>query len=216
MAQQWTERLGRAARPAGSAWVAAVPLTTDELRRARNWLTAAGALAIVAGIVAIAVPAIASVTTTLFVGWVLMFAGIAMGVHAFSRRSRGRVSLELLNAALAFLVGFLLVLFPHSGTLTLTFLLAVWFFATGTMLLLGATQLRGLPGVGWMALNGGLSILLGILIVADLPSSADWAIGLLVGLNLLFWGIRALFAAYLLDRTLKSAGPARTRPAAGL
>jgi uncharacterized membrane protein HdeD (DUF308 family) len=87
------------------------------------------------------------------------------------------------------------VLFPRSGTLTLTLLLAAWFFASGAVMLLSAWRRRGRPGVGFTGFNGALSLLLGILIVADLPSSAGWAIGLLVGINLLFWGVRTLIAA---------------------
>jgi uncharacterized membrane protein HdeD (DUF308 family) len=72
--------------------------------------------------------------------------------------------------------------------------------ATGALLLAGAWQLRGIGGASLMALNGTLSLVLGLLIAVDLPSSADWAIGLLVGINLLFWGIRALVAAAALQR----------------
>ena len=78
---------------------------------------------------------------------------------------------------------------------TLTLLLAAWFFASGAVLLMSASRRRGLPGAGLTALNAALSLLLGILIVADLPSSAGWAIGLLVGINLVFWGMRTLIAA---------------------
>jgi uncharacterized membrane protein HdeD (DUF308 family) len=102
-----------------------------------------------------------------------------------------------------------LLVFPLTGTLTLTFFLAAWFLATGVSQLVGWWQTRGEPGSGVLALNGVVGVLLGILIIADLPSSAAWAIGLLVGVNLLFFGLRALVAANVLAHR----GSRRMRPA---
>jgi uncharacterized membrane protein HdeD (DUF308 family) len=72
------------------AWIFGGPVSGDDLRRARRWLTVAGVLAIVTGVIAIAVPVIASVATAIFVGWVLLAAGIAMAIHAFSNRVPAR------------------------------------------------------------------------------------------------------------------------------
>jgi uncharacterized membrane protein HdeD (DUF308 family) len=205
MAQQWSEGLEPANAPRAAvrgAWVVGVALSPRDAKRVRNWLLAAGFLSIFGGVAAIAVPAIASVTIAIFIGWILIFAGIVMAIDAFSQRERGRVALRALNAALALGVGIYLIVAPLSGTLTLTFMLAAWFFATGALLLAGAWQLRGLGGASLMALNGVLSLVLGLLIAVDLPNSADWAIGLLVGINLLFWGVRALLAAAALESAL--------------
>jgi uncharacterized membrane protein HdeD (DUF308 family) len=205
MAQQWSDRSDSARIPRAAvrgASVVGVALSPREARRVRNWLLAAGFLSILGGVAAIAVPAIASVTIAIFIGWILIFAGIVMAIDAFSQRERGRLALRALNAVLALGVGIYLIVAPLSGTLTLTFMLAAWFFATGVLLLAGAWQLRGIGGAWLMALNGVLSLVLGLLIAVDLPSSADWAIGLLVGINLLFWGVRALLAAAALEGAL--------------
>ncbi|HEY0362351.1 MAG TPA: DUF308 domain-containing protein [Solirubrobacteraceae bacterium] len=203
MAQQWTEGLDTASRRGapvrGGVVVVGVALTPDEAKRVRTRLLVAGFLSILGGVAAIAVPAIASVTIAIFIGWMLIFTGIVMAIDAFSQRERGRMALRALNAVLAIGVGLYLIVAPLSGTLTLTFMLAAWFFATGALLLAGAWQLRRIGGASLMALNGTLSLVLGLLIAVDLPSSADWAIGLLVGINLLFWGIRALVAAAALQ-----------------
>jgi uncharacterized membrane protein HdeD (DUF308 family) len=196
MAQQWTQRLGREGTPRTHWWwTIRVPLSEDDVRRLRRWLRITGALGILGGAAAIAVPAVASVATTIFIGWILVYAGVVALVHAFSMRGRPRGGLRMFNAALTLLLGLCLVIFPRSGTLTLTLLLAAWFFASGALLLLSATRRSGRPGAGLTAFNAALSLLLGILIVADLPSSAGWAIGLLVGINLVFWGVRTLLAA---------------------
>jgi uncharacterized membrane protein HdeD (DUF308 family) len=162
---------------------------------ARRWLIVSGILGIIGGAAAIAVPAVASVTTVLFIGWILVFAGVVKAVDAFSRRGRGDLALSVLDALLALLVGLYLVIFPLSGTVSLTLLLVVWFAGVGVLSLIGASRTRGLPGAGLLVFGGVLSLVLGILVAVDLPSSAAWAIGLLVGVNLIFWGVRALVAA---------------------
>jgi len=134
------------------SWTTQVALTRDQLGRARRWLIVAGSLALLVGVVSIAVPVIASVTVTL------------------------------------------------------TFVLAVWFFASGVLSLAYALQWRGVPGWWLSALGGVCSVILGFLIAASLPSSAAWAIGLLVGINLVFWGVRALVSARLLKELAEPAG----------
>jgi uncharacterized membrane protein HdeD (DUF308 family) len=121
-------------------------------------------------------------------------------VHSFSGRSAGRATLAVLNGLLTLIVGLYIVIFPLSGTVTLTFALAVWFFGLGVVELIDALRARGRPGTGILAFTGALSAILGALIVAELPSSAGWAIGLLVGINLVLWGVRALAFASLIKR----------------
>jgi uncharacterized membrane protein HdeD (DUF308 family) len=170
-------------------------LPGTEVRRARRLLLVTGVLAVLAGALAIAVPSAASVGIAVFVGWMLVFAGVVMAVHAFSVRSRWMLATRLVNGLLTLLVGIAILAFPLTGTITLTFLLAVWFFASGVLHLWAASRLRGLPGGGLLAIDGAISLLLGVLIAVNLPSSAGWAIGLLVGVNLIWWGVRALIAA---------------------
>jgi uncharacterized membrane protein HdeD (DUF308 family) len=152
------------------------------------------------------VPAIASVTMTIFIGWVLVAAGIVMASHSLTRGARPRVTWRLIEALLTLLVGLYILIFPLSGTVTLTFLLAVWFFATGIAALLAAARERGIPGAGVTAFGGALGVVLGFLIAFDLPSSAAWAIGLLVGIDLIFWGFRALVGAQLLKEVNRRLG----------
>jgi uncharacterized membrane protein HdeD (DUF308 family) len=179
----------------------ALKLPPKEMRSARRWLIATGIVSMIAGVVALAVPAAASVVTSVFIGWLLVFAGIMMITDAFSRRSAENITLAVLNGLLTLLVGLYIVIFPLSGTLTLTFALAVWFFGLGALELIGAARLRGQRGVGFLAFGGALSVILGALIVAEPPSSAGWAIGLLVGINLVLFGVRALMIASVLKRT---------------
>jgi uncharacterized membrane protein HdeD (DUF308 family) len=148
----------------------------------------AGILALALGAVAIVVPAVASVGTAIFIGWILVFASGFQVADAIAVRHRGRMVLRLLLAVLTFAAGLYLLVAPLSGVFTLTVMLVIWFVATGiARLVIGLAEL-GVPGAGMTALTGMLKLLLGILIAEQLPSSADWAIGLLVGVDLLFSG----------------------------
>jgi uncharacterized membrane protein HdeD (DUF308 family) len=202
MTQHWHQPLRRAKVPDDrrfAAWIVGGPLTQDDFRRAREWLTVAGVIALVAGLAAIAVPIVASVAIAIFVGWVLLVAGIPMAAHAIARRS-----LMLgMEAILTLVAGLYLLVFPLSGTVTLAFVLSVWLFANGFLSLSTAAELRGAPEAWMIGAGGVLSVILGFLIAASLPSSGAWAIGLLVGINLIFWGVRALIGAQLLKRLLE-------------
>jgi uncharacterized membrane protein HdeD (DUF308 family) len=174
---------------------------SEAIDRARTWLMATGALALIIGTVAVAVPLIASVAITIFIGWILVVAGVVAGAHAISHRA----ALRGLDAVLTLIAGLYLLIFPLSGTVSLTFILAVWLCASGVLSLIAAARRRDAPDMTMTAFGGAISIILGVLIAVSLPSSAGWAIGLLVGINLIFWGVRALAGAQALKRLLQHA-----------
>lgn len=201
MAQQWNEQV--AARSYGGElddWITRAPLTKTQVKTAHAWFIVVAVLALTAGLVSIATPIITSVAMSIFIGWVLVLAAVTTGAHAVSRRA----PLRGVEAIVTVLAGLYLLIFPLSGTVTLTFVLAVWLFASGVFSLAAAVQAGGVPERGWSAFGGLLSILLGVLIAVELPSSAAWAIGLLVGINLIFWSVRAMFGAHLLKERLQS------------
>jgi uncharacterized membrane protein HdeD (DUF308 family) len=168
--------------------------TADELRRARRWLTIAGVLSVVGGAVAIVLPNIASVATAIFVGWLLVFSSALSLVDAFSTRDRGRMAVRLLMALVSLAAGLYLLLAPLDGTFTLTVMLVIWFVAIGiARLVVAATDRDRREGL-LIGLSGALSLALGLLIALELPDSANWAIGLLVGIELVFTG--ALMIAF--------------------
>jgi uncharacterized membrane protein HdeD (DUF308 family) len=157
---------------------------------ARSWkaLMVVGIVALLIGCIAIVVPAVASVGTAIFIGWLLMIVGAFLVAGAFSAHSIGTVILRLLWAFVTILVGFWLVIEPHSGTLTLTFVLGIYFLFMGVTRIVVAFASRGQQGAGLVGLSGLAGVLIGILILAKLPESSDWAIGLLVGIDLIFAG----------------------------
>ncbi len=157
---------------------------------ARSWkaLMTIGIAAIVLGAIAIIVPEVASVGTAIFIGWILLIVGAFLVAAAFSAHSVGSLLLRLLWAAITVLVGLWLIVEPHNGTLTLTFVLGVYFLFMGVTRITVAFLGRGQPNAGWVGLSGVCGLLIGILVLAKFPSSADWAIGLLVGIDLIFAG----------------------------
>jgi uncharacterized membrane protein HdeD (DUF308 family) len=172
----------------------------ESLKQGRKWLLISGWLAVIAGTIAIIVPAVASVTVAIFIGWMLLFAAVFLLIDAFAVRDVGRMVLHVLLALVAGAAGLALLLAPLRGTYTLTVLLVFWFAITGVMRIAMAVAERGTPGAGLMGANGVITLLLGILIGAELPESSDWAIGLLVGIDFLFYGFGAIAAASALKR----------------
>jgi uncharacterized membrane protein HdeD (DUF308 family) len=182
----------------------------EGLKQGRKWLMVSGWLAVIAGAIAIIVPAVASVTVAIFIGWMLLFGAVFLLIDAFAVRDIWRMLLRVLLALLAGAAGLALLLAPLKGTYTLTVLLVLWFAVTGVMRIAVAVAERGTPGAGWMGANGVITLLLGILIGANLPESSDWAIGLLVGIDFLFYGFGAIAAASALKRGEAVGGQSQT------
>jgi uncharacterized membrane protein HdeD (DUF308 family) len=164
------------------------PVVREELAKSWKALLAVGIVAIFIGCVAILVPALASVGTAIFIGWILLIAGGFLVAGAFTAHSIGTVLLRLVWAFLTVLVGIYLIVEPHGGTFTLTVVLGIYFLFMGVTRVTVAFLARGRQGAGLVGLSGIAGLLVGILILAKLPESSDWAIGLLVGIDLIFAG----------------------------
>ncbi len=180
------------------------PEVREGLRRGWKALMAVGVIAILIGCVAILVPAVASVGTAIFIGWILLIAGGFLIAAAFTAHSVGTVLLRLAWALLTVVVGLWLIVEPHNGTLTLTLVLGIYFLFMGLTRIAVAFAARGQQGAGLVGLSGFAGLLIGILVLAKFPSSADWAIGLLVGIDLIFAGW-ALVSVALIGRDLSRA-----------
>ncbi|HEU5254328.1 MAG TPA: HdeD family acid-resistance protein [Solirubrobacterales bacterium] len=180
------------------------PEVREGLSRSWKALMFVGVAAILLGCVAILVPAVASVGTAIFIGWLLLFVGVVLVAAAFSAHSIGTLALRMIWAVLTVIVGLWLIVEPHNGTLTLTLVLGIYFLFMGLTRTTIAFIARGEPNAGLLGLSGVAGILIGILILAKWPDSADWAIGLLVGIDLIFAGW-TLTSVALLGRDLARA-----------
>ena len=171
-------------------------MRAEESRRRRPALIVTGILAIGAGLVAVVVPAVASVGTAVFIGWILLLAGIAMFVGAFGAEGPRAKLLSGLVALITFAAGLYLLVSPLDGTFTLTVMLVLWFVGVGIARIAGGLAGLGSEGAWYTIAAGVASLVLGVLIARRLPSAADWAIGLLVGIDFIVYGLLALGRAF--------------------
>jgi uncharacterized membrane protein HdeD (DUF308 family) len=142
------------------------------------------------GVAAIALPQIATLAFTLVIGWLFLISGIVGLVTTFWMRNAPGFLWSLLSAVVAIAAGIVLLLWPISGTLSLTFVLIAFFVVEGVVTIMYAIDHRNQQSSrwGWMLASGVVDLILAGLIFAQLPSSATWALGLLVGINLVFGG----------------------------
>ena len=161
---------------------------------------AQGIVMMVLGFLAVVEPNVATLAVTLFVGWLFFIAGIFRAAAAWHSRSMPGFAWSMLTALLSVALGVILILRPLAGVLTLTMVLVAFFIVEGIASILGAIQHRQhLRSWGWVLFSGIVDLFLAYLIWAGWPSSADWAIGLLVGIDLVFGG-SALVAIALAAR----------------
>lgn len=159
---------------------------TDEARakfRRLGWILVA------IGLLSILFPLVASIAAKLMVGLALMIAGAFVLYHAFQARDWSSAIWSGLVGVLNLAVGAYLSFLPLSGLIGLTFLMGASFVLQGVFE--GAIALRQRPrqGWGWLAFSAAAALILGILLIAGLPGTALWALGLMLGLNLLTSGL---------------------------
>jgi uncharacterized membrane protein HdeD (DUF308 family) len=122
------------------------------------------------------------------VGFVLIGAGITWTVFSFHARSWGSGLWEALVGVLAVICGVIMLAHPLVSLAILTLVLAAYFMAAGVLKIVFAFQHKPMPGWGWVLFNGVVSILLGVFITYQWPFSGTWAVGILVGVDLLIGG----------------------------
>lgn len=168
-----------------------------EVAENRSWFIALGVLLIILGVIAIGAPYVTTIAVKIVLGWLFLIGGIVQIAHAFYTQSWkgffGNLLIGLLYAA----AGVWLAFFPLTGIITLTVLLAMMFIAEGILKFLIGLQVRPLDGWFWILLSGVVAIAIGIMLFMGLPSTATWAIGLLVGIDLLSSGIALVLTASL-------------------
>ena len=156
------------------------------------WSITLSVLMILAGVLAIVVPPVAGIAVTIFVGWLLVLSGLMHFVYAWHTRGTGAIIWEILvGIAYAFVGGYVLT-HPLLGMESLTLALAIYLFAEAVLEFVLGFQLRPRPGSGWLFVDGVITLILAVMIWRDWPFSTVWALGILVGVSMLFSGIGRL------------------------
>ena len=142
------------------------------------------------GFLAILLPPLATLGITILLGWLFLISGVTGLIASFWARQAPGFWWSLVSAVLGIGAGLVLLVSPGSGAISLTLILVVFFVIEGVASVMYALEHRQrLTGSwGWMLMSGIIDLILAAMVFAGLPGSAAWAIGLLVGINMIFGG----------------------------
>ena len=170
----------------------------EDIRASRGWILALGILLMVVGVVCIAGAVTATFATVLAFGWLLLFsAGIALA-HAFHARGWTGFFLWLLSALLRGFTGYLLIRYPSAGAAGLTLVLASFFIVGGAFRAIGSAMMK-FPRWRWSVVSGLVSLVLGIMLLGQMPVSSIWFIGFAIGIDMLLDGASLVGLATAID-----------------
>ncbi len=166
---------------------ASIAAGLDEIHDSWGWFVAFGIALIVLGGICILEDVTATLTTVLVFGWLLIFGAVVALIQAFRVRTWSGFFLFFLSALLRGFTGYLLVRYPLAGEYGLTLVLASFFIVGGVFRAVGAGALK-FPSWGWAMFSGMLSVLLGVMLLRQLPIASLWFIGLAIGIDFIFDG----------------------------
>jgi uncharacterized membrane protein HdeD (DUF308 family) len=165
----------------------------ETIRKYQRLYIIESVLFILLGLAALFMPFIFSLSLELLLGCLFLIAGTIQGVRTLKAGWSDPSFLpSLILSLVAFSLGFYLLRYPLYGIISLTFLLAVYFFVDGIVKVLIALLSRDVPFWGLLLFGGILSIFIGYFIWSQIPANAFWILGVLIGVNLLYWGLTTL------------------------
>ncbi|MEU6349598.1 DUF308 domain-containing protein [Streptomyces sp. NPDC047072] len=159
-----------------------------KLQRGFGVLAALGVVLVLAGLVGLVYTGVATLTSMLLFGWLLLIGGLVGLAHAVQARDSNFFWLGVVVAALNLAAGVVVIGRPEAAAAALTMFAALLFLTGGVFRLAGSLVVRG-PQFGWTLVQGAFGLLLGILVLASWPSSSKYVIGCFFSLALLFDGL---------------------------
>jgi uncharacterized membrane protein HdeD (DUF308 family) len=154
-----------------------------------------GAVLIVLGIVAIVFPFFSTLVAESWAALILIAAGLTKIVYAFQTRTENGFIWKLLVSILYVATGLILWLYPLQGAITLTLVLGTFLFTEGIFEIILAFRVRSTPNWFWVLANGIVTLVLGSIIWFQLPTSATWVLGTLLGISILSSGVSRIMLA---------------------
>jgi uncharacterized membrane protein HdeD (DUF308 family) len=178
---------------------------SDIVRHASTWSILCGVLLIVLGMFAVGSPALAAVAVNAVIAWLIVLAGVVHVALAFYAHRAGSLLWKLLVGIAYVFFGVYLIAHPALGVASLTLVLAVLFLVEGIFDLALFFQLRAVGGSSWILVDGVITLLLGLMIYLQWPSSSNWAIGTLVGISLIISGVTRLMLSLAVRKVTAAA-----------
>jgi uncharacterized membrane protein HdeD (DUF308 family) len=178
--------------------------TTDVFKKVTGMSIGLAVLMIVLGFLAVALPLATGIGVSILVGWIVVFGGFTYVAYAFTAEGAGAFLWRMLIGIVYVVGGFYLVFHPALALQSLTLVLAAILIAEGVLQMIVFFKFRSLPGSGWVLFDGIVTLLLGFMIAYPWPFSAGWAIGTLVGINLLVSGFTRLMYSVAARKELKA------------
>jgi uncharacterized membrane protein HdeD (DUF308 family) len=189
-------------------------ISSTLVRRASTLSALWGILLIGLGMLAVASPMVAAVAVNVLIAWLIVLAGVVHLVVAFHAREAGSVVWRLLVGLAYVCFGVYLIARPALGVASLTFLLASLFLLEGIFNIALFFRAPSILRSSWMLLDGIVTLLLGLMIYQQWPSSSAWAIGTLVGVSLIFSGVTRVMVSLAVRKAASSASSSPTSLAA--
>lgn len=178
------------------------PSAADVAKKAVGLSIFVSVVMIIAGLLAIAMPLEAGLAVNVFVGWMLVLAGIGHFVFAWYTRRTGSVTLKVLLGILYLAVAFYLLEHPARGLATLTLAIAFYLLIEAVTEIVLYFQHRQAGGASWFLLNGIITLILGGMIYITWPASTEWVLGTLVGISIFFSGVSRLMISLAARRVV--------------
>jgi len=189
-------------------------ISSNLVRRASALSILWGVLLIGLGMLAVASPMVAAVAVNGLIAWLIVFAGVVHLVVAFHTREAGSIIWRLLVGLAYVCFGGYLIARPALGVASLTLLLASLFLLEGIFNIVLFFRAPSTLRSSWMLLDGIVTLLLGLMIYVQWPSSSAWAIGTLVGVSLIFSGVTRVMVSLAVRKAASSASSPPTSLAA--
>jgi uncharacterized membrane protein HdeD (DUF308 family) len=154
------------------------------------------------GMLCMMTPFLSGVAVNTIVAILMIAAGLTMTAYCFKAGTFGKGLLQFLFGGITILAGGLLLVRPMLGLFTMTAVLIAWFLVDGIFSIISGVRGKGEPGWGWIIVSGIASIVLAVLLWRQWPASGAFAVGLLVGIRLIFTGWSIAMLGMMGDATV--------------
>jgi uncharacterized membrane protein HdeD (DUF308 family) len=166
------------------------------VRSASTWSIVWGVSLIILGMLAVGSPFLAAVAVNAVLAWLIVLAGVVHLTVAFHTREAGSLIWRLLVGLAYICFGVYLIARPAVGVASLTLVLASLFLVEGILNIVSFFRIRSTRGSSWVLLDGIVTLLLGLMIYTQWPSSSAWAIGTLVGVSMIISGVARVMVSF--------------------